>query len=701
MNKVLIILLLALLSASSQAQVNADSLWTVWYDETQPDTNRLKAMDDLTHKYFLRTLNHLDSMFFYSQKMLDLATEKGLKKYQANALHNIALSLYHSGRLDEGLELNSQSLALREEIGDKKGAGRSLANIGLIYRVKQNYFTGLDHYKRALVYFEDVGDYGLISHALNSIGGVYGQMGNNPKAIDYMSRALAVIEASGNESFLTNSLLNLAAMYDKVNDLDKSREYLTRAYETAKSTAHKQSEISALHGLGILKVATGNYDEALAYSESLFSMSKKTESSGYNVVLNYAYDLKAKTYLAMRDYDNALKFFELSNKLGESIGGYSSALSHALQLGTIYKLKKDGKNAVKWCNEALILAQNENSLESQAHSCECLYESYKMLNNGNKALEYHERFLVLNDSLNKEEAGKKLQQMEFAKQVFADSIAQLETDRLVEEAHQEEVRQGEKTRNIAIGGGLFFLLAAGGFYSRWRYVRKSKAIIESERDRSDNLLLNILPADIAAELKANGKAEARDFDTVSILFTDFKGFTQASEKLSAQELVAEINSCFEAFDGIMGKYNIEKIKTIGDAYMAAGGLPVPANDSVKNTVLAALEMQAFISDRKATNDAANQPAFEMRVGIHTGPVVAGIVGVKKFQYDIWGDTVNTASRMESNGEVGKVNISQSTYELIKTEVSLPAEGRFEFESRGKIEAKGKGEIEMYFVALPS
>lgn len=237
------------------------------------------------------------------------------------------------------------------------------------------------------------------------------------------------------------------------------------------------------------------------------------------------------------------------------------------------------------------------------------------------------------------------------------------------------------------------MVLAGGLYGRVRYIRRSKAVLQVEKDRSENLLLNILPADIAAELKEKGRVDAQDFDLVSILFTDFKGFTAASEKLSAQELVAEINSCFEAFDGIMGKYTIEKIKTIGDAYMAAGGLPVTSDASVKNTVLAALEMQLFIAKRKADRDAKGLPAFEMRVGIHTGPIVAGIVGVRKFQYDIWGDTVNTASRMESNGEIGKVNISQTTYELLK------ADPEFAFESRGKIEAKGKGELDMWFVSL--
>ncbi|MBL7871787.1 MAG: hypothetical protein JNM78_09270 [Cyclobacteriaceae bacterium] len=224
-------------------------------------------------------------------------------------------------------------------------------------------------------------------------------------------------------------------------------------------------------------------------------------------------------------------------------------------------------------------------------------------------------------------------------------------------------------------------------------IHLQEALNEADegRKKSDELLKNILPEEIAEELKSQGISAARGYDIATILFTDFTNFTERSAKMSAAELVAEIDESFKGLDLICERHQIEKIKTIGDSYMAAGGLPAPTPDSVRRTVLAAIEMQDFIRSRFMKNSEEGRIGFEMRVGIHTGPVVAGIVGVKKFQYDIWGDTVNTASRMETNCDPGKVNISQVTYDLIKND---PA---FEFEYRGKIQAKGKGELDMYFV----
>ena len=223
-------------------------------------------------------------------------------------------------------------------------------------------------------------------------------------------------------------------------------------------------------------------------------------------------------------------------------------------------------------------------------------------------------------------------------------------------------------------------------FKNYKNQKSANKLLYSEKKRSEDLLLNILPAEVADELKDKGTAETRYFDHVTVMFTDFVNFTQASEIMNPQELIDELHTCFKAFDEIIGKYNIEKIKTIGDAYLAVSGLPVPDPLHAEHIVMAALDISAFMHQRQLK---MGDKTFRVRIGIHSGSVVAGIVGVIKFAYDIWGDAVNTAARMEQNSEAGKINISTATYILIKD--------KFTCSYRGKIEAKNKGEIDMYFV----
>ncbi len=218
-------------------------------------------------------------------------------------------------------------------------------------------------------------------------------------------------------------------------------------------------------------------------------------------------------------------------------------------------------------------------------------------------------------------------------------------------------------------------------------IEIEKQIVEKAKEKADQLLLNILPEEIARELKLTGKAKARKHEMVTVLFSDFKDFTSISETCNAEEIVNELDHCFKAFDDIIEKFGLEKIKTIGDSYMCAAGIPMPNRFGTHKMIMAAFEMQKFIKTLHHEN--GRNKLNDLRIGIHTGPVLAGVVGKKKFAYDIWGDTVNIASRMESCGEAGKINVSANTYYLIKD--------HFECSSRGKITVKGKGELDMYFV----
>lgn len=620
-----------------------DSLWGAWENKNLEPEKRMMAMVDYAwdgHLY-----SNPDSAIYYAQVLYDFAEEQRSSVFMADALNLQGLAKEVLGDLTGALEYYERCRHLYAQSGEKGGTAAVLVNIGSIYESQADYARALKSYMKSLRIYEEL----------------------------------------ENRKGQANSYNNIGVLYQGQEEYDQALENFQKGLQLFEDLDNKRGIANASQNIGIIHFDKKEYQKALEFYEKSLLLYKELDDKWGSAA---AFNNQGSVYEAQQQYDLAMASFDKSKVLYEELAD-KSGVSRTLQnIGNVNNSKKDFKAAIPLCSKAFDIAEEVGGVREQRDACRCLFTAYKSTGNNAKALQFHEKLMFFEDSLEEVETFKALRQMEFRNHLITDSLKREEELLRVRMEHDEVVHKKEITKNISMAVGAILLILASGLLFYSRSISKAKDQIESEKNRSEDLLLNILPAEIAEELKEKGSADARSFDNVSILFTDFKEFTQASEKLSARELVNEINTCFEAFDRIVDKYGIEKIKTIGDSYMAAGGLPVPTGLSVQNTVKAGLEMQAFIIARKAELESKGLPAFSMRVGIHTGPVVAGIVGVKKFQYDIWGDTVNTASRMESAGEVGKVNVSQATYEIVKD--------RFEFDSRGEIQVKGKGNVNMYF-----
>jgi class 3 adenylate cyclase len=357
-------------------------------------------------------------------------------------------------------------------------------------------------------------------------------------------------------------------------------------------------------------------------------------------------------------------------------------------LGNVYEKKGDYKNAIIYYKKGETQALDLNAKQELKEIYEQLSKSYSKSADYGNAFKYQSLFSNIKDTLYNNENDKKLGslQFDFDLQKKQGEINLLTKDKALSALQIE--RQKFATNAFAAGLALVFLITVL-IFKNYREKVKTNKILDQQKDEIEGLLLNILPSEVAKELQVHGQATPRNYDTVSVMFTDFKNFTIHADKMSPQELVEELNTCFVSFDTIIGKYNLEKIKTIGDSYMCAGGIPTTDARQAYNMIKACLEIQEYIVINNKRRENAGLEPWDLRIGVHVGPVVAGVVGKKKYAYDIWGSTVNIASRIESNGAPGQVNISADAYELVKNE--------FDCTYRGKIYAKNVGEIDMYFV----
>jgi len=590
--------------------------------------------------------------------------------------------LYYDSDPSEAIKISEEATKLGREIGYLRGAAYGLKNAGIAFYYQGNYIEAISHWKRALAVFDTIGDKQGVANILSNIGAVYYAQGDYNNAIDHHLRSLSVAEEIQDTIRIVTSLLNIGVVYlDKPITYNKALDYSLKALKLSEMIGYDEAIATSSVNIGEIYYNTGDYDKALTYYQKAKDAMQGADGSIY-VMASIG-----KAYTKKGQYSDAVLILQESIELANQLNSQPNKAHALVALAETYNLIGKRSEAIKAYQVARNIATEIKSLKILEQIFQGLNQLYSERGTYDSAYKYQHLLLNIKDSIYNAETEEILNNQMFNFQI---EKKQNEINLLTKDKELQELDfQKQRVIRNLIGAGLIsvmiFLIV----------VMSQKKRISKEKERSEELLLNILPKDIADELKENGKSEARNFNEVTVVFTDFKEFTDLAQKLTAKQLVEEVNYYFKAFDEIITRYNIEKIKTIGDAYMAASGLPNPETHSVHNVVHAALEMQKVVLDRHELLGNENSKLFNMRIGIHTGPVVAGIVGVKKFQYDIWGDTVNTASRMESSGEVGMINISQATYEKVKDS------SEFEFESRGKIEVKGKGSLEMFFVRLKS
>ncbi|MBL7765989.1 MAG: tetratricopeptide repeat protein [Chitinophagaceae bacterium] len=666
MKKILIIVLVLYTYVSYSQNTEIDSL-LVELDRSKEDTNKLKLYKNLLFIFSFNPpkqpdlyvlpaihlserLNHdvfeiklhagsiywkmglWDTALMYHFKALKLVDEKNNPKKFAIINIHLGQDYADQGNYSEALKYFEKARDINQRMHYEIALAESYLFISWVFQHQGNYIESSKSNMAALKCYEMLQDDYGIAIASSNLAQDYMMLDRNNEAILYFKKGLPALEREKDYVNLSSHHRNIARANMNLKKNDEALNHVQKSFYYARLSNDKVSMGEGQSMQADIYTNSNNYQEAVMSSKSAIEYFRE---------VNARY-LLAKEYSRLGICYVRLGKPELAKASLDSAAHYSKTLDSPALLSNYL-------NGVQLYDS---LQGNWKGAYLNYYKYVRIRDSIYNADNTNKLLQYQNQY----ESDKKEAQARVIQEKkDIFQRTIRNSIAAI------------------------LAGTLIFLVVV--------YRQRNK--ISKARRRSDELLLNILPDEVAEELKIKGSADAKHFDEVTVMFTDFKGFTQISEKLTPSELVAEIDTCFKAFDQIITKHNIEKIKTIGDAYMCAGGLPVSNLTHAENVVYAALEIQKYMLEHLNERNREGKEIFEIRIGIHTGPVVAGIVGVKKFAYDIWGDTVNIASRMESSSEAGKINISGRTYELVKD--------KFRCRYRGKIQAKNKGEIDMYFV----
>lgn len=537
----------------------------------------------------------------------------------------------------------------------------------------------------------------------------FNEMRDLNQGIRYAEELITLSEKLGNDLYLYRGYLQKGNKIKYQGNFDLALDAYFKSVEAAKKAGYKTGEGSAYTAIADIYSSSNNPLNAMLYYHKAISTLRKAEDS---VSLASAIMNAGDEHLKLKNYDSALVFFreselifekvdyptgkafslgnlgmvyanfgqsELAEKnineailILEDLENFYPICTYLIAMSDIYLGKGDDAAALNYALRSLKLAQVHGLKEQISDANLKLSQLYEKAGNIGESFRYFKDHIAYRDSINNLNS---VQKMADLRTDFEVSQKQVEVDLLNKEKENQRIILISLVIIVVLG-----VIILGTLFWYFKNIQK-------EKKRSETLLLNILPLETARELKLKGKVEAVKAEMVTVLFTDFVEFSTLAEKIEPEKLVESIDFYFKGFDEIISKYGLEKIKTIGDSYMCAGGIPTPIKNHAINMAKAAKEMIALVEREKNENDGL--PHFEVRIGIHSGPVVAGIVGIKKWQYDIWGDTVNIASRMESASLPGRINLSETTYDLIKN--------NFSCEYRGEIEVKNRGSFKMYFL----
>ena len=521
------------------------------------------------------------------------------------------------------------------------------------------------------------GNYKLLSGGHLQKGNIQRLKGNLQVALTEFFKSREAARKAGFEGGEGTANMAIADVYSEMGNSDNARTYYNTAITLLRKTEDSISLASALLNAGDEYLNTKKYDSAILYFDEsgiIFKKQKYLIGTAYNMGnLGMVYAEKGQDSLALFNMNQAISILE-------DLEDFYPISVYLTYISDIYSKRNNLDIALNYSLRSLELAQKyglKNQISDANLQLSKLYEQNGDFSSSNK---YFKNYVIYRDSVQNIEAIEKMANL---RTEFEISQKQAEVDLLNAQKRTQKI-----VVISTISALVLILMLALGLLRRNRFIKRTNKIIEEEKNRSENLLLNILPEQTAQELKEVGKVKAKRFDSVSVLFTDFKNFTNYAENLEPEFLVESVDFYFSKFDDIIEKHGLEKIKTVGDAYMCAGGIPFPTENHPKKILEAALEIIDFVSDKKNDKD-SELVRFDIRIGVNSGPVVAGVVGKKKFVYDIWGDTVNIAARMEAGSEIGKINISESTYNLVKED--------FDCSYRGEFEVKNKGLMRMYFV----